>query len=112
MLNSDFSLYNIVAVVLAYIIGSIPTAVWVSRWFYNIDIREHGSGNAGATNTFRVLGPKAGIPVLLFDMLKGFAAVYLGALYSKYVNGTDPMINFKIVIGVVAAFGHVFPVFA
>ncbi|MFI5203627.1 MAG: glycerol-3-phosphate 1-O-acyltransferase PlsY [Flavobacteriales bacterium] len=112
MLNNDFSYYNILAVVVAYLLGSIPTAVWVSRWFYHVDIREHGSGNAGATNTFRVLGAKAGIPVLIFDMLKGFTAVWFAALYSKYVNGTEPMIAFKIVIGVVAAFGHVFPVFA
>lgn len=112
MLNNDLSYYNILAVAIAYLLGSIPTAVWVSRWFYNVDIREHGSGNAGATNTFRVLGAKAGIPVLIFDMLKGFGAVWISALYSKYVNGTEPMINFKIIIGVVAAFGHVFPVFA
>jgi acyl phosphate:glycerol-3-phosphate acyltransferase len=112
MLNTDFTPYNILAVVVAYLLGSIPTAVLVSRWFYGIDIREHGSGNAGATNTFRVLGAKAGIPVMIFDMLKGFIAVWFSAKYSEYINGTEPMINFKIVIGVVAAFGHVFPVFA
>lgn len=60
---------------LAYLIGSIPTAVWVSKRIYGLDIREHGSGNAGATNTFRVLGKKAGIGVMIVDMLKGFAAV-------------------------------------
>lgn len=112
MIHSDFTTYNIFAVVAAYLLGSIPTAVWVSQWFYGIDIREHGSKNAGATNTFRVLGPKAGIPVMLFDMFKGFAAVYFCAMYSAYVNGTEPMVNFKLVIGVVAAMGHVFPIFA
>ncbi len=59
----------------AYLIGSIPTAVWLGKFFYGIDVREFGSGNAGATNTFRVLGKKAGIPVLIIDVLKGYAAV-------------------------------------
>ena len=62
---------------LAYLLGSIPTATLVGKLFYRIDIREHGSGNAGATNTIRVLGYKAGIPVLLFDVFKGWFAVQL-----------------------------------
>ena len=63
--------------VVAYLLGSIPTAVWVGRKWYNIDVRERGSKNAGATNTFRVLGKKPGIIVLIIDVLKGVLAVAL-----------------------------------
>lgn len=111
MIN-DFSSYNILSVLIAYLLGSIPTAVWVSRYFYGMDIREHGSKNAGATNTFRVLGKKAGIPVLIIDMLKGFIAVKLGCNYSEYYSNTNPLVNFKIVLGIAAVAGHIFPVFA
>ena len=62
---------EVLIILLAYLIGSIPTAVWVSKYFFNIDIREYGSGNAGATNTFRVLGKKWGTFVMVADMLKG-----------------------------------------
>ena len=68
---------NILFLLLAYLIGAFPSAVWLGRTFYNTDVREYGSGNAGATNTFRTLGPKAGIPVLLMDILKGWIAVNL-----------------------------------
>ena len=64
-------------IVIAYMIGSIPTAVWVSKAFFGIDIRDYGSGNAGATNTFRVLGSRWGTFVMLIDMLKGVAATSL-----------------------------------
>ncbi|HYG52252.1 MAG TPA: glycerol-3-phosphate acyltransferase, partial [Flavobacteriales bacterium] len=60
MIINDYSLYNIIFVLIAYLLGSIPTAYWVGNRYYKIDIREHGSKNAGATNTFRVLGKKAG----------------------------------------------------
>ena len=66
---------ELLLIVLAYLIGSIPSSVWVSSHFFGIDIREYGSGNAGATNTFRVLGSKAGSFVFVVDMLKGFMAV-------------------------------------
>ena len=62
---------------LSYLLGSIPSAVWIGKTWYGIDVREHGSNNAGATNTFRVLGKNAGITVLVIDILKGFLAVYL-----------------------------------
>jgi acyl phosphate:glycerol-3-phosphate acyltransferase len=91
----------ILALIVAYLLGSIPTAVWIGKAFYGIDVREFGSGNAGATNTFRVLGKKAGIPVLLIDMLKGWLAV-----------NTQPFVNLEIVLGVTAVIGHIFPVFA
>jgi glycerol-3-phosphate acyltransferase PlsY len=93
--------------------GSIPSAIWIGKRFHGIDVREHGSGNAGATNTFRVLGKKAGIPVLLLDILKGFVAVNLVMIQTRY--GADqiiPYTNLKLVFGFCAVLGHIFPVFA
>jgi glycerol-3-phosphate acyltransferase PlsY len=105
-------------IVLAYLIGSIPTAVWVSKRVYGIDIREHGSGNAGATNTFRILGPKAGSMVMLVDMLKGFVAVKL-SLFSPFAGEyysagiiTVQLVNLQIILGLVAIIGHIFPIWA
>ena len=95
----------------AYLIGSIPTSVWVGKAFYDIDIREHGSGNAGATNTFRVLGAKAGIPVFLIDVAKGWFTLMLAA-YSGLKVGSESFAVFQLVLGVFAFLGHVFPVFA
>src|SRR3954463_4049953 len=94
-----------------YLFGSIPTAVWIGKFFYNIDVREYGSGNAGATNTFRVLGKKAGIPVLLIDVLKGFAAVCLAYL-SEYRPSSNQFINLQLVLGIASLVGHIFPIFA
>ena len=102
---------NILLFVGAYLLGSIPTAVWVGKRFYNIDVRDHGSGNAGATNVFRVLGKKAGIPVLLIDVIKGFLAVSL-ARFSQYSFGSTQFINLQLVLGVSSLVGHIFPVFA
>ena len=73
MINAE----NITLLLAAYMFGSIPSAVWIGKVFFNTDVREYGSGNAGATNTFRVLGPKAGVPVLLMDIAKGWIAVQL-----------------------------------
>ncbi len=98
-------------IVFAYLIGSIPTSVWIGKRFYNIDVREFGSGNAGATNTFRVLGKKAGIPVLIIDILKGSLAVAL-AYVSPYLINSAEFINLQLVLGVAALMGHIFPVFA
>src|SRR6188768_3376938 len=98
-------------IVLAYLIGSIPTAVWVSNRIYGIDIREHGSGNAGATNTFRILGSRAGSTVMLIDMLKGFVAVKLSIL-SSYAWASEPFVNLQIVLGLAAVLGHIFPIWA
>lgn len=95
----------------AYLLGSVPTAVWIGKYFYKIDVREYGSGNAGATNTFRVLGKKAGIPVLLIDVLKGFAAVNLAYL-SNYVPHSNQFINLQLVLGIASLIGHIFPIFA
>ena len=93
----------------AYLLGSIPSAVWIGKLTKGIDVREHGSKNAGATNTMRVLGVKTGIPVLLFDVFKGFAAVKL-ALYSTI--SYDVLVSFQIALGAIAVLGHVFPIFA
>ncbi len=103
--------FEILGLVLAYLIGSIPTAVWVGRIFYGKDVREYGSGNAGATNTFRVLGKKAGIPVLLFDILKGSFSVFLAHFFVTYQTGTADFVNYQLVLGVGALLGHIFPVY-
>jgi len=105
------SLTNITALILAYLIGSIPSAVWVGRTFYGIDVREYGSGNAGATNTFRVLGKKAGIPVLFMDIAKGFLAVKLATIFGNYPQESQQYVNFKLVLGVSGLLGHIFPIY-
>jgi len=105
------TLANILSLLGAYLVGSIPSAVWIGKYFYKIDVREYGSGNAGATNTFRVLGKKAGIPVLLIDVLKGFIAVNLAYL-SKYHTGSNQFINLQLVLGIASLVGHIFPLFA
>lgn len=102
---------NIILLLSAYLLGSIPTAVWIGKFFYKTDVREYGSGNAGATNAFRVLGKKAGIPVLLIDVLKGFAAVSL-AYFSNYTQPSNQFINLQLVLGIASLVGHIFPIFA
>jgi acyl phosphate:glycerol-3-phosphate acyltransferase len=99
-------------VVVAYLIGSIPTSVWVGKIFYNTDIREHGSGNAGATNTIRVLGWKAGLPVFLFDVFKGWLAVSLADFLLADMVIPENLVYFKISLAAAVVLGHVFPVFA
>ncbi len=71
---------------ISYVIGSIPSAVWIGKTFHGIDVREHGSGNAGATNTFRVLGKKAGTIVLCIDIVKGFLAVLMAHLIVEDIS--------------------------
>lgn len=100
-----------VLIVLAYLLGSVPTAVWVSKRLFGIDIREHGSGNAGATNTFRILGAKAGTAVMIIDMLKGFIAVKL-ALFAPYSIHSEQSVNLQIFLGLFAVVGHIFPIWA
>ncbi len=98
-------------VVLAYLLGSIPSAVWISRRYYGIDIRDYGSKNAGATNMLRVLGRRAALPVFAIDLAKGFVAVQL-AYYSGYAPGSEAMFTMKIVLVAAAVLGHIFPVWA
>ena len=102
---------NILLILLAYLLGSIPTAVWIGKIFYNIDIREHGSGNAGTTNTFRVLGAKSGVPVFLFDVFKGWAAVKLIYFSGYYIPESGDYINIQLLLGVASLIGHIFPVY-
>ncbi len=99
-------------IIIAYLIGSIPSSVWVSKWFYGIDIRTEGSGNAGATNTFRVLGTKAAIPVMIFDVFKGWFAVYIAHYFIPEWFTHYQIINYEISLAAAAVLGHVFPVFA
>ena len=100
------------AIMLAYLLGSIPSAVWIGKRFHNLDIREHGSGNAGATNTIRVLGWATGIPVLLLDIAKGCLAAELPVFFHLAPHGTALLINLQMMTGIIAIMGHVFPVFA
>ena len=102
---------HILVILASYLLGSIPTSVWVGRVFYNKDIRDYGSGNAGASNTFRVLGKKAGIPVLIFDIFKGWAAVKLIFFTNIYLPGTGDYINLQLALGVAALIGHIFPIY-
>src|SRR5690606_18146286 len=100
-----------ILIFIAYLLGSVPTSIWIGKRFYKIDVREFGSGNAGATNTFRVLGKKAGIPVLIIDILKGTCAVALSYL-SGFEYGSAEFVNLQLGLGVAALIGHIFPVFA
>lgn len=99
-------------IILAYLIGSISNATWISKKFFHLDIREYGSGNPGATNTFRVLGPRFGTLVLILDMLKGIIAVKLAYLLPYYTmpGHATQLINFQIGLGLAAVVGHIFPV--
>ena len=101
---------NILLLFLAYLIGSLPFSIIAGKLFKGIDIREYGSGNAGATNTFRVLGKKAGIPVLILDVLKGYLAVQL-AYFSNFLSDPEIFINISLSYGIASVLGHVFPVF-
>lgn len=105
-------LYTVLAAVLAYLLGSIPAAVWIGKRFHNIDVREHGSGNAGTTNTIRVLGWKTGIPVLLIDIAKGWLAAILPVFFHLADPGSALLTDLQIMTGVIAIIGHIFPLFA
>ncbi|MDY0098288.1 MAG: glycerol-3-phosphate 1-O-acyltransferase PlsY [Bacteroidales bacterium] len=96
----------------AYLLGSIPTAVWTGKLFHGIDVREHGSGNAGATNVIRVLGWKTGVPVLLIDMAKGWLAASLPVIFHLAPEGSSHLVNLQMLAGLCAVIGHIFPVFA
>lgn len=93
--------------ILAYLLGSLAWSVWIGQWVYGIDLREHGSGNAGATNAFRVLGKQVGTIVLLLDTLKGFAAVQL----IHFVAPAQQSVILMLVLGFLAVLGHLFPLY-
>ncbi len=103
--------WNIILVIAAYLLGSIPSAVWISRKYYGIDIREYGSKNAGATNVLRVLGKRAALPVFAIDLSKGFVAVQLAHI-STFMLGSEAMFLFKMGLVAAVVLGHIFPVFA
>jgi glycerol-3-phosphate acyltransferase PlsY len=97
----------------AYLIGSTPTAVWLGEAYFGIDVRKYGSGNAGATNTFRVLGKKAGMIVMFVDLLKGWVASSLAVvLVIANAISFDDLLLYKLLLGIAAVTGHIFPVFA
>ncbi len=99
--------------VVAYLTGSLPTALWYGQAFHGIDIREYGSGNAGATNTFRVLGKKAGSLVMLVDVFKGWTAASIATIIMHLGAFTEPnLITYQLCIGITAVIGHVFPLYA
>ncbi len=101
-----------IGVVLAYLIGSIPSAVWLGQAYYGIDVREFGSGNAGATNTFRVLGTKAGIFVMALDIFKGLTAVTRATVWMQLgFIAESQAVLFKLVFGISAVVGHIFPIY-
>ena len=103
---------NILFLLLAYMIGAFPSAVWLGRTFYSIDVREYGSGNAGATNTFRVLGMKAGTPVLLLDILKGWISVNLFYFITdNKLMSEESSFELKLAFGIAAVIGHLFPLY-
>ena len=108
MLNTEHILF----LILAYFTGSFPSAVWVGRTFYNKDVREYGSGNAGATNTFRVLGKGAGIPVLLMDIFKGLLSVnYILLVSNSSQLSSTTFFEIQLAFGVAAVIGHLFPIY-
>lgn len=109
-----------VVLLISYLVGSIPTSIWVGKLFKGVDIREHGSGNAGATNTFRLLGWKPGVVVLVFDFFKGFVSSYWICMLAYHI-GSGPVSLFpfwevhpflQISCGIVAIIGHMFPIYA
>lgn len=110
---------TLTVLLISYILGSIPSAIWVGKLTKGIDIREHGSGNAGTTNTFRVLGNKAGITVFILDFMKGFTASYFVSAYAWQMfagplspPNWDVDAFLKISCGAFAVVGHMFPLFA
>ena len=103
---------ELLLIVIAYLIGSIPTAIWLSKAYFGIDIREYGSGNSGATNTFRVLGSRWGSFVMFVDILKGVVATSLYILLPYYLTDEWERTNFMIGLGLAAVLGHIFPIWA
>lgn len=101
-----------ILVIIAYLLGSIPTSVWISKCIFKFDIRDYGSGNAGATNSFRVLGSKWGSFVMLVDVLKGVIATSLYIVIPYYLTHELARTNFMIILGLASVVGHIFPIWA
>ncbi|MGM8216252.1 glycerol-3-phosphate 1-O-acyltransferase PlsY [Bacillaceae bacterium W0354] len=94
----------VIFAIIAYLFGSIPFALVIGKVFYQTDIREHGSGNLGGTNTFRVLGKKAGLIVSILDILKGTAPVIIVLYFQPELQ--------PLIVGAFAVLGHTYPLFA
>ncbi len=106
-------IFIIIGLCVAYLVGSVPTAVWYGKAVHGIDIRNYGSGNAGATNTLRTLGKKAGVIVMIVDLLKGFIATSLSkVLLEMGTISADKLELWMLLFGLAAALGHIFPVYA
>lgn len=103
---------ELLLILIAYLIGSIPTALLISQKFFGVDIRDYGSGNMGATNTFRVLGSKYGTVVMILDILKGMVAVGLFNFLPYYLTNEVQRTNLMVGLGLAAVMGHIFPIFA
>ena len=103
---------ELLLIICAYLIGSFPTALIISKRIFNIDIRNYGSGNMGATNTFRVLGSKFGTIVMVIDILKGVIASSLYEFLPFYQHNELERTNFIIGLGMAAVIGHIFPIWA
>ncbi len=108
----NYYYYLIVFTIISYLLGSFSSAVWFGKWFHNIDVREHGSKNAGATNMLRVLGPKAALPVFITDVVKAYISVSLVYLMPEVLPLTEEFYQLKILFGAAAVIGHIFPVFS
>lgn len=104
-------IFRVLIIIGAYLIGSIPSSVWIGKRFYDTDVREHGSGNAGFTNTVRVLGWRAGLPVFLIDVFKGYLAVSLVHFSTSLIPGSIAFINFQLLLGAAGVLGHIFPIY-
>ena len=102
----------IILAILAYLLGSIPSSVWVGKAYFGIDVRDYGSGNAGATNTFRLLGTPTGVIVLFLDIVKGLTAASLIHYLPQVQHGTEKFINLQLLFGLLAVVGHILPVYA
>ena len=107
MLTTEILLF----VLFAYLTGAFPSAVWVGKTFFKIDVREFGSGNAGATNTFRVLGKKAGIPVLIMDIFKGWICVNYILFLTNIPQSDEAVFEIQLAFGIAAVIGHLFPIY-
>jgi glycerol-3-phosphate acyltransferase PlsY len=109
----SFMGFLILVFLCCYLLGSIPAAVWTGKLVYGVDIRTKGSGNAGATNTFRVLGKKAGVFVLIFDILKGFVSTNLARpAVQQGLFPQEEYLFFALLFGLATVAGHIYPVFA
>lgn len=94
----------IIMLILCYFIGAIPSGVWIGKFFKNIDVRDYGSRNSGATNCYRVLGPKFGLAVLIADALKGFIPILIA---SKYIDSQFQM----FILAMIIIFAHTYSCF-